>query len=563
MYETVQEYNSLPGEYVLLVDRYTELLIIQRPRKQREKEEEIRSTGERFQEVFSTRASEVYCSTSVDQLFTADASPHPGHSGRVPNAVILQGHSGTGKSFTAQKIMHAWASGTLYAECFDLIFHLKCKELNHSCKEKSVVELLSCDKRFTPVISQILQDSPEKVLFLMDGFDELKFSLDVPSESLPSDPFTPAPPEATLCALLSGHILPASFLLVTTRSTATDRLSKLLNRPHRFTEILGFSEQGVKEYFQRFFKDGQLSYEQVYDSVKANETLFTACFIPVICWIVCTVFKEVEDVTRVLGTTTSIFVDFVSTLLKHHCHGLSQPVPTLLRSLGQLAERGMLEQQVLFDERRVSETVSDPSSIPFLCKFLLKKRSSQQTMYSFMHLSFQEFFTALYYTSLDEVEAQNKVRELILNVHRMETKHHLLPVIQCLFGLSNKEVMSSLVDTHRPSASLTIRAQLEDWILNLMSSTQSSDSCLFLLHCLYELHEEDFVRKAMEVVEVFNLRFIPLKKADCWVLRYCLQFCPSIRILTLGNITAEMLRMLQPALCRCQELWWVPLHGEE
>lgn len=31
-YDTVQEYNSLPGQDVLLVDRYTELLITQRHR---------------------------------------------------------------------------------------------------------------------------------------------------------------------------------------------------------------------------------------------------------------------------------------------------------------------------------------------------------------------------------------------------------------------------------------------------------------------------------------------------------------------------------------------------
>lgn len=45
-YEDVTEYNSLPGEHVLLCQRYIEPLIIQKYRDQREREEEICSKGE-------------------------------------------------------------------------------------------------------------------------------------------------------------------------------------------------------------------------------------------------------------------------------------------------------------------------------------------------------------------------------------------------------------------------------------------------------------------------------------------------------------------------------------
>uniref|UniRef100_A0AAY4ART2 NACHT, LRR and PYD domains-containing protein 3-like n=3 Tax=Denticeps clupeoides TaxID=299321 RepID=A0AAY4ART2_9TELE len=548
-YKTVLEYNSLPGEHVLLADRYTDLLIVQKYREEKDREEEIRSKGQKFQQVLNNRAGEMYHSVKISDFFR-----------EAPKSVILQGHTGHGKSFTVQKMMCDWASGELFQE-FDFVFHLNCKELNHYLGAKNLVDLLSCSQRFTPLITQVLQQSPHKVLLVIDGFDELKFTLEGTRTPLPTDPFTQAPVEDTLRALLRGHILPESFLLITTRSTASDRLSKLLKSPQCFTEILGFTEQRVKEYFQRFFNNVHL-FEKAFKFVQANETLFTACFVPVICWIVCTVFREQfkknVDMLQGLETATSIFVHFVFTLLEHHCQGLCQPVPTLLLNLGQLAERGMVQQQVLFDERTVFEVVSDPTTVPFLCKFLLKKKISLQPMFSFMHLSFQEFFTALLYTLIDKKDPQ-KIQTLLYPHGEQHLKSpHLIPVIQFLFGLSNKDVTHSLMEIMDISTA-SIRKQLEEWILSFIQickSQQSDNMEMFIFHCLYELHEEYFVKRAMEDWDWIELFDIPLKRTDCWVLLYCLQCCPSIRKLkvTHCNLTGEKLRMLQPALCRCEEL---------
>ncbi|KAL0201354.1 hypothetical protein M9458_004541, partial [Cirrhinus mrigala] len=230
-----------------------------------------------------------------------------------------------------------WASDELYKERFDILFHLKCKEINSIPGRKSLVEILSYSCSLTSdEISQILQQSPGKVLFIIDGFDELRLTKEIYHITPNTDLLQKAPSEVVLCALLRGRILPESFLLVTTRSTATDKLSDLLKGPQRFTEIMDFSEKGVEEYFQKFFQDEEL-FRKSYTFVKPNETLFTACSIPVICWIICTTIKERfkvgADVTSGLETTTSIYVDFVFTLLQHHCQDLNQSFLTLLRSL--------------------------------------------------------------------------------------------------------------------------------------------------------------------------------------------------------------------------------------
>ncbi|XP_051718743.1 NACHT, LRR and PYD domains-containing protein 1 homolog isoform X4 [Ctenopharyngodon idella] len=480
-----------------------------------------------------------------------------------PITIILQGNSGSGKSTIAQKIMLDWASEAISASFLNLVFYLRCEELMCISAEMNLIELLSYNCGLTSdQISQMLQQSPEKVLFIIDGFDKLRLTQDIYQLSPYADPLQEAPPEVILCALLRGHILPESFLLVTTRTKET--VNKLLKGQSCFTEIMGFYEKEVEKYFQKF------SFIKAYYSVMANETLFTTCSIPVICRIIVERVKF-GAVASGLKTTTSIYVDFVSTLLKIHCQGLSRSVPTLLRSLGQLAETGMLEQQVLFEEKSLQETVSDPAYSPFLCNFLFKRRIHQETMFRFMHLSFQEFFTALYYVLLDEEESQRKVRELLHTVERgwalscwsdrdfsiadVEVRHAKLlqPVILFLCGLCQKEWIPSFFEKHNMAVSINIETQLKEW-LNQCSPRYQNEHMLFILHCLYELHDKSFVEKVLEGLILIDLSNIPLKMTDCWVLKYCLQCCEHIRNLKL-HVTSDNLKMLQPELYRCKELW--------
>ncbi len=475
--------------------------------------------------------------------------------------VILQGDSGSGKSFIAQKIMLDWASEA--SKNLYVVFNLRCEELMCVSEEMNLIELLSYSCSLTSdQISQMLQHSPEKVLFIIDGFDELRLTQDIYDMSANTDPLQKAPPEVILCSQLRRYLIPKSKLLVTTRTKNT--LNKLLKGQPCFTEIMGFSEKKVETYFQRFFS-------KEYDCMRTNKTLLTACTIPVICWIVSEMFRVGADVTSGLETTTSIFADFVSTLLEHHCQGLSQSVPTLLRSLGQLAERGMLEQQVLFDEKNVNEIISDPDGNPFLCRFLSKRIIHQETMFTFMYHIFQEFFTALYYVLLDEEESQRKVRELLHTVERgwalscwsdrdfstadVEVRQSKLlqPVILFLCGLCTKEWIPSFFEKHNMAVSVNIETQLKEWI-GTYSQRYQNEHMLFILHCLYELHEKSFIRKVLEKLVLIDLSNSPLKMTDCCALKYCLQCCEYIRNLKL-LVTSDNLKMLIPELYQCKELW--------
>ncbi|KAA0718723.1 NACHT, LRR and PYD domains-containing protein 3 [Triplophysa tibetana] len=492
----------------------------------------------------------------VDELFEPKSPFHE-------PIVILQGNSGSGKSYIAQKILLDWASGERYHK-FDLVFYLRCEELVCVNEEMSLFELLSWSCSLTSdQISQMLEYSSSKVLFLVDGFVEFRF---LRHDFYRLHPSAKVPPEVLVSALLRGYILPRSTLMITTRTKVPQ--GTLLKTQQPFTKIMGFSEKKIEEYFQKFFQDEDL-FRKAYSSVKASETLFTACSSPLICWIVCTVirerFKDGSDVTSGLETTTSIYVDLVSTVLEQHCQGLSESVPILLKSLGQLAERGVMEQQVLFDERTVKVTVQDPLHNPFLNKFLLEKRIQLEAKFRFMHLSFQEFFTALYYVLLDEDESQKKVRELLHAVERgwalscwsvadseIRSSKQLQPVILFLWGFYKNKSINSFFEKHNVIVPVNIETQLKEWI-HQCSQRYQHENMLFILHCLHELHDKSFTGKVLEGLILIDLSNIPLNCTDCSVLRFCLQCCQHIKNLRL-KITSDNLKILQPALCSCEEL---------
>ncbi|KAK7163649.1 hypothetical protein R3I93_007639 [Phoxinus phoxinus] len=551
-YAYITEYTSRAGEQVLLNDRYIEPLIVQKHREKKERENEMRSRGERF---FNTRESnQRNQNISLDKLFGAENGPKK----VTPRAVILQGDSGSGKSITAQKIVLDWASGELYARLFDVVFHLRCKELSGLSEERSLLDLINCS--LTPnEIAQILKDIPQRILFIIDGFDELM--LLASKEPLPPKPGIKSHPLAIVCSLLKGRMMRESFLLVTTRSNAVDKLENILKMPQCFMEIMGFSEKGVSEYFQRFFEDEEFS-SQVHEQVKRQEMLYTACFIPVICWIVCTIFKRKGKdgvVTSELTTTTSIFVDFVFTLLKHHSSSSQHEDLDLLKNLGQLAESGLPKRQVLFSRNDLPKAISELPNIPFLCTFRQQERTNLKEMFGFMHLSFQEFFTALFYMLTDEADAKIKIKELLESAGNGRHNEHLFPVIRFLFGLSNKKVSRLILGGSSRSTSTVIRSQLEKWICRVIEKCVNSFDIWFMsdfiLHCLYELHDRDILKNVMKMWDRLGIAIHwSLKGIDCQVVMYCLKYSLSIVSMNV-KCNAKDLKMLHPALCKCTSLW--------
>uniref|UniRef100_K7FF63 NACHT, LRR and PYD domains-containing protein 3 n=1 Tax=Pelodiscus sinensis TaxID=13735 RepID=K7FF63_PELSI len=479
-----------------------------------DKEHELLSRGKRHMEIMRKPSSFEDSHVKVEHLFDTLSD------GTITRKVILQGVAGIGKTATVGKIMYDWSCGTLYQGRFDYVFHWSCRELNRRTEKLSLVQLILQNWGHPkPAIGEILS-CPSKVLFIIDGFDELRFPEDYDeSKILSCDLDTPHSAAAVVESLLSSRSLSEACFLVTTRPLAVAKLETHM-KADLWAEILGFLEEDRKEFFKKFFKDEKKA-AIAYHYIQENDVVFTMCFVPLICWIVCTTLnlqmKHGEEFVQKVSTTTQIFTYFVATLLQSH--GRSQTsTQNLFHNLGSLAYAGMRDQKVLFDESMLRkcnlEVCKGPST--FLTE-LLQGDIFVETIYSFVHLSVQELFAALF-TYWNKKEAFELLKEAFV-----EKKSHLILTVRFLCGLNNDESLKPLKRYYETETGIS-KNELLKWIkkalLICQGQEKQSNLLLELLHCLFEIQDEEFVIRALEEVKGLGFFVCLFLFLFCFVLKF-------------------------------------------
>lgn len=482
---------------------------------------------------------QIYKNLSLEHMF----SPNDGHAETesAPKVIVLHGRSGHGKSYTAHRVVYDWASEAYYLNQFDLVLLLKSGDLKDRMKNPSVkgklVDFVNSQRRFRQMFNKTLKKSPNKVLFIIDGFDELVFS-EEGAHSGSFSPFSPASAEDHLLALLSGRILSECSLMVTTRSSALDRLNQLILRePICSTEILGFSKENIKEYFKG---------KDAYSHVAANEKLFATCCVPSMCCMIRTI-PQSETETQTMGelkTFTSLFLHLVMRQVEQH-YGERRLSPEMVKNMFGLVEGVIMERKCW------RKYLSDLKSNPFLCK------QPRQNLYRLKYHIFKEFFTTLHYIIQNRCGGKENVKRLLESLRGDEPNRntHHLSLIRFLFGLSNTEVKRKLGEGYEEFLS-SFKPELVEWIHVEMPKKHVRHVRLVLLQCLYELQDEEVVKHVMSSSDTIDASLIVLNELDCLVLQYCLRYCPDIRCLKLRKcrLTAEKVKLLTPVLGNLQEL---------
>ncbi|XP_016110301.1 protein NLRC3-like [Sinocyclocheilus grahami] len=193
------EGTATQGNPTLLNDIYTELYITESESGEISNEHEVRQI-----ETQSRRAETEDTAIKCNDIF----KPLPGQDKAI-RTVLTKGVAGIGKTVSVQKFILDWAEGKENQDV-QLIFPLPFREINlMKDKTLSLSDLLHI---FFPETKEMEISSDEyKVLFIFDGLDECRLSLDFNINEILWDANKTTSVDVLLTNLIEGNLLPSAL----------------------------------------------------------------------------------------------------------------------------------------------------------------------------------------------------------------------------------------------------------------------------------------------------------------------------------------------------------------
>ncbi|XP_049421721.1 NACHT, LRR and PYD domains-containing protein 12-like [Epinephelus fuscoguttatus] len=325
--------------------------------------------------------------------------------------VLTNGVAGVGKTFTVLKFTLDWAEG-LENQDVSLVILLSFRELNLIKDEQySLLKLLHV---FHPTLQKVKAEDLAicKVLFIFDGLDESRLSLDFHNSEVVSDVTQESSVNVLLTNLIKGNLLPLALVWITSRPAAANQIPPAC--VDRVTEVRGFTDPQKEEYFRRRVSDEELS-SRIISHIKTSRNLQTMCLIPVFCWITATVLDHMlttEQRGELPKTLTELYSHFllVQTKRKKQKYDeghetcpqeLTEADRDILLKLGRLAFEHLEKGNIMFYQEDLEQCgldVTEALVYSGVCTEIFKRESVifQKSVYCFVHLSVQEFLAAVY-----------------------------------------------------------------------------------------------------------------------------------------------------------------------
>nr|WPK86748.1 NLRC3-like protein 78 [Sebastes schlegelii] len=483
------------------------------------------------------------------------------HEGHIRD-VLTNGIAGVGKTFSVQKFTLDWAEG-LENQDVSLVVLLSFRELNLIRDEQySLLMLLHV---FHPTLQKVTAEKLAvcKVLFIFDGLDESRLSLDFKNKKVVSDVTQKSSVNVLLTNLIQGNLLPSALVWITSRPAAANQIP--LACVDRVTELRGFTDAQKEEYFRRRVSDEELS-SRIISHIKTSRSLHIMCLIPVFCWITATVLDHMlttDQRGELPKTLTDLYSHFllVQTKRKKQKYGegretspqeLTEADREVLLKLGRLAFEQLEKENIMFyqeDLERCGLDVTEASVYSGVCTEIFKRECVifQKTVYCFVHLSIQEFLAAVYmfhcYTNrntkvLKDFMGKKYFRSTLDVFLRrameksLESKNgHLDLFVRFLHGLSlesNQKRLGGLLGQTDDSPKIIQRIIINLKKMNMHETKISPDRSINVFHCLTEMNDHSVHQEIQEFLKSENRSEKELSEIHCSAVTYMLQMSEEV-----------------------------------
>ncbi|XP_053491295.1 NLR family CARD domain-containing protein 3 isoform X1 [Ictalurus furcatus] len=506
-FKRINEGISQHGSSALLNEIYTELYITEGWSGDVNNEHEVRQI-----ETASRRPATQETPIKCNDLF----------KDKSIRSVLTKGVAGIGKTVSVQKFILDWAEGKANQDV-TFMFPLPFRELNLMKQEHlSLMDLLH---HFFPEMRKLQLIDSYKVVLIFDGLDECRLPLNFQKNERLCDVTESASVDVLLTNLIKGNLLPSALLWITSRPGAANQIPP--ECVDQVTEVRGFSDPQKEEYFRKRIRDRSLA-DKIISHMKSSRSLYIMCHIPVFCWISATVLERMlgeAESGEIPKTLTQMFTHFLIFQIKHKdqkYHQKCDPDPQQTResilALGKLAFQQLEKGNLIFYEEDLRECgidVREASVYSGVCTQIFREEFGLHLgkVFSFVHLSVQEFLAALYTflsfisrnvteqptTDLSDLLNKSDMSDLLrtaVDKALQSENGHLDLFLRFLLGLSlesNQTLLRGLMP--QTGSSSHSKQETVEYIKEKIRENPSPEKSINLFHCLNELNDHSLVQE--------------------------------------------------------------------
>ena len=349
--------------------------------------------------------------------------------------LLIEGRPGSGKTTLVHRFSKDWASGKLNMRNIKLLFlvHLRGFFNNPHITLRDIIKLYYPDESMVDVITHEAEESSgEGLCFILDGLDEYR-------PKLKNTTF--------IFKLIKRLHLPNAVVIIASRPAASFQLRKMADKN---IEVIGFLKAQVYEYVEKYPFIATDNGKDLRKYLEQHPNVHHMCYLPIHAAMVCYLFNIMDGALP--RTETEMYTDFTTlTLLRtirrkeddeemadaiRSAEDLPEDEKKLFLKICKLGFEKTVSSKQVMRKDEVSDFFKDVhcgnESMGLITADCISRKCGFENLYTFLHLTFQEYLAAYHVFKLSDTEQLKLLR-------KYGNKRHMQMVWKFYCGLTSFE----------------------------------------------------------------------------------------------------------------------------
>ena len=351
--------------------------------------------------------------------------------------LLIEGRPGSGKTTLVHRFSKDWASGNpkLNLRNIKLLFlvHLRGFFNNPHITLRDIIKLYYTDESMVDVIThEAEENSGEGLCFILDGLDE----------------YRPKSKKNTFIFKLIKRLhLPNAVVIIASRPAASVQFRKMADKK---IEVIGFLKAQVYEYVEKYPFTATDKGKDLHKYLEQHHNVHHMCYLPIHAAMVCYLFNVMGGTLP--RTETEMYTDFTTlTLLRTirrkeddeemadaimSAEDLPEDEKKLFFKICKLGFEKTISSKQVMRKDEVRDFFKDVhcgnESMGLITVDCMARKCGFENLYTFLHLTFQEYLAAYHVFKLSDAEQLKLLR-------KYGNKRHMQVVWKFYCGLTSFE----------------------------------------------------------------------------------------------------------------------------